>query len=65
MQIHLNGNDIDVAASTLSDVVAELGYDGAVVATAVNKSFVPRTKRTDVVLTDGDAIEIILPMRGG
>jgi sulfur carrier protein len=65
MRLHLNGNDIDVTASTLVEVVAELGYDGAIVATAVNKSFVPRTQRAGVALHDGDAIEIIMPMRGG
>jgi sulfur carrier protein len=65
MRVHLNGNDVDVAAATLFDVVAELGYDGAIVATALNKSFVPRTQRSGVALKDGDAIEIIMPMRGG
>ena len=65
MRVRINGNDIEVAASTLCDVVEELGYDGAIVATAVNKSFVPRTQRNGVALHDGDAIEIIMPMRGG
>jgi sulfur carrier protein len=65
MKVHLNGKTIDVAASTLVDVVEELGYDGAIVATAVNKSFVPRTRRAGIALRDGDAIEIITPMKGG
>ncbi|MDQ2084119.1 sulfur carrier protein ThiS [Xanthobacteraceae bacterium Astr-EGSB] len=65
MRVRINGNDIEVAASTLREVVEELGYDGAIIATAVNKSFVPRTQRNSVALHDGDAIEIIMPMRGG
>jgi sulfur carrier protein len=65
MKVHLNGNAVDVAAATLSGIVDELGYDGAVVATAVNKTFVPRPKRRDTAVRDGDAIEVIMPMKGG
>ena len=65
MRVRINGNHIEVAAATLHDVVEQQGYDGAIVATAVNKSFVPRTQRGGVTLHDDDAIEIIMPMRGG
>jgi len=65
MKIQLNGNAIDIAASTLLEVVEELGYDGAVVATAINKSFVPRTERAGIALRSGDVIEIVTPMKGG
>lgn len=65
MMIHLNGNAVEVTASTLSEALKELGYEGAVVATAVNKAFVPIAKRALTPIRDGDAIEIISPRQGG
>jgi sulfur carrier protein len=65
MMIHLNGNVVDVTAATLSEALKELGYEGAVVATAVNKTFVPVARRALTALRDGDAIEIITPRQGG
>ena len=65
MRLRVNGTEQDVAAATLADVLDKLDYQGAVVATALNGSFVPAKARAATRLSDGDAIEIVAPKQGG
>jgi sulfur carrier protein len=65
MTLLLNGEPREVAATTLEQALAELGYAGKVVATAVNGDFVPARKRETVMLMEGDRIEVVAPMQGG
>jgi sulfur carrier protein len=65
MTLLLNGQPQEVAASTLAEALAELGYAGKVVATAVNGDFVAARKREAVRLSEGDRIEVLAPMQGG
>ena len=61
----MNGEVLTVKTADLAALLDELGYGAALVATAVNRDFVPRDERADTVLRDGDRIEIIAPMKGG
>lgn len=65
MTLLLNGEPREVTATTLEQALAELGYTGKVVATAVNGDFVPARKRETVTLNEGDRIEVVAPMQGG
>ena len=65
MTLLLNGEPREVAADTLAEALAELGYAGKVVATAVNGDFVASRLRETVRLADGDRIEVVAPMQGG
>jgi sulfur carrier protein len=65
MKILVNGNWREVAAHTLQDVLQELGYANATIATAVNSNFVPHTARAQSSLHEGDRLEIVTPMQGG
>lgn len=65
MKIHINGEERSVASATLADLVAELGLGGAAVATAVNGDFAPARLRASLALREGDAVDILAPMRGG
>ncbi|MDB6180296.1 sulfur carrier protein ThiS [Paracoccus fistulariae] len=65
MKITVNGEPKEIAASALADALAELGYAGARIATAVNETFVPAASRGDTILTEGDRIEVLAPMQGG
>ncbi|MBM0104664.1 sulfur carrier protein ThiS [Steroidobacter sp. S1-65] len=65
MRITLNGEDRDVAATTLEQALSELGYTESFVATAVNGCFIPKTQRRDQRLGEGDRIEVVAPMQGG
>ena len=65
MTLLLNGAPQEIAAKTLAEALAELGYAGRIVATAVNGDFVPARKRAEKSLSEGDRIEIVAPMQGG
>jgi sulfur carrier protein len=65
MTLLLNGAPQDIAGKTLAEALAELGYAGRIVATAVNGEFVPARKRAETALKDGDRIEVVAPMQGG
>ncbi|CAD5287342.1 Sulfur carrier protein [Bosea sp. 62] len=65
MRIIVNGDTHEIAARVLAEALAELGYAGAVVATALNEAFVPAGARAQMVLADGDRLEILAPMQGG
>ncbi len=64
MKIVLNGTAREVAATTLAGLLDESGFSGRV-ATAVNEGFVPASQRAEVILNEGDRIEIVAPMQGG
>ncbi len=65
MTLLLNGAPQEIAAATLAEALAELGYAGRIVATALNGEFVPVRKRAETALSDGDRIEVVAPMQGG
>ena len=52
-------------AADLAAALAELGFAEAVIATAVNGTFVPAPKRSAAALADGDRLEVLAPMQGG
>lgn len=65
MKILVNSEARDVRGPSLADVLDELGYGGAVIATAVNGDFTPQRMRAALLLREGDAVELLAPMRGG
>jgi sulfur carrier protein len=65
MRILVNGASREIRAADLPGALEELGYAGAVVATAVNGEFVPATDRQSAHLADGDQLEVLAPMQGG
>ncbi|MCO5092789.1 sulfur carrier protein ThiS [Bosea sp. (in: a-proteobacteria)] len=65
MTLLLNGVPREIAAKTLAEALAELGFGGRIVATAMNGEFVPARRRAETCLSEGDRIEIVAPMQGG
>lgn len=65
MQIILNGEPRDVRATLLPDILSELGFGDARVATAVNEDFIAVGARAAVSLDEGDRLEVVAPMQGG
>lgn len=65
MKILVNSEAREVAGPSLADVLKELGYGGAVIATAVNGDLAPARGRADLMLKEGDSLELLAPMRGG
>lgn len=65
MKFIVNGRPLEADAETLAALMSELGYEGNWYATALNSEFVPRSRRMDARLADGDRIEILTPRQGG
>jgi sulfur carrier protein len=65
MKIILNGDAREVRAMSLAAALEELGFGGAVVATAVNGELVSAGARAARSLSEGDALEVLAPMQGG
>lgn len=61
----VNGEDQQLAAETLGELLAALEYEGEWLATAVNGELVHANERQMLCLSDGDRIEILSPMQGG
>ncbi|AYG62542.1 sulfur carrier protein ThiS [Rhizobium jaguaris] len=65
MRLIINGEPETTAATTLSQLLAALDYEGEWLATAVNGELIHREDRDDHLLNDNDRIEILTPMQGG
>ncbi|MHB1870229.1 MAG: sulfur carrier protein ThiS [Steroidobacteraceae bacterium] len=65
MNIQVNGEWRVVRAADLAAALAELGFAEAVIATAVNGTFVPAPQRSAAALAEGDRLEVLAPMQGG
>lgn len=65
MSLHLNGAATTSRAITLDGLLAEKGYAGSRVATAVNGAFVPERDRATTRLAAGDRIEVLTARQGG
>jgi len=65
LHITVNGEPHEIAAATLAEALVALDFAEAVVATALNGAFVPKRKRAETPLAEGDAIEIVAPRQGG
>ena len=65
MTLIINGEEHDVAAATLADLLLALDYEGEWLATAVNGELVHREDRAAFPLGTNDRIEILSPMQGG
>jgi sulfur carrier protein len=64
-EIVLNGRMVVSAAPTVAALLAEQGYRGLKVATAVNGGFVPERARDAMPLKAGDSVEVVSARQGG
>ncbi len=65
MYITVNAKAHDISAETLGAALAELGFTGPAIATALNGQFVPAPARDTTALNTGDRLEVLAPMQGG
>ncbi len=66
MTIFLNGEPRDLAAqTTVAALLQQLKLEARNVAVEVNLDVVPRQRHADVVLRDGDRLEIVTLVGGG
>lgn len=63
--IVVNGTATSSRATSVSELLAELGLDAARVATARNGEFVPAAARATTAIVAGDHIEVVSARQGG
>lgn len=64
--VNINGQPQQVAADCpLTELIDRFVDKGKTFAVALNQTFVPRQEYTSIALSDGDQIEIVLPIQGG
>ena len=66
-RLKINGVDEEVAASTVTQLLAARGIDPGArfLAVAVNGAVVRRATWDEAPLNTGDAVEIVRPLQGG
>jgi thiamine biosynthesis protein ThiS len=65
MLIQLNGEQQDVAATTLAELVAELGLEKRMLAVERNLEVVPKSEYASTELAEGDRLEVVHMIGGG
>lgn len=66
MKIILNGQPLTLDDRvSITDLLIDQGYDGKIVAVAINNNFVPKSSYAQTELQDNDRVEIVAPMQGG
>ena len=66
MNITLNGKPLQLEqVSTISELIAFLGYQGKRIAVEANGDIVPKSQHGDTALAEGDEIEIVVAVGGG
>jgi sulfur carrier protein len=65
MRVTVNGEQREIAASSVDALLGELEYEGTHFAVALNFDVVPRSRWAATLLKGGDEIEIITPRQGG
>ncbi len=63
--IHLNGEERSFSASSLSDLIAELGLEQRMIAIERNLEVVPKSQYGETSLKEGDRIELVHMIGGG
>lgn len=65
MRLVINGEERNLAASTLDALIEELGMKGDRIAVELNRNIVPRATWSATPLSDGDRLEIVHFVGGG
>ena len=63
--VTINGKNREMQGRTISEMLAILEYRVDAVAVERNEVIVPKAKFTDIVLEDGDVVEVVSFMGGG
>ncbi|MDQ6963320.1 MAG: sulfur carrier protein ThiS [Mariprofundales bacterium] len=65
MHIKLNGEEQEISATTLQQLVVDLGLEVRMIAIEHNREVAPRGRWSSTTIVDGDQIEIVHMIGGG
>ena len=63
--VKINGECFDVAGKSLAECIAAMNYDPRLIAVERNGDIVPKSQYSEVILMDGDGVEIVSFVGGG
>ena len=63
--VRLNGQEIDAAGKTISEIIEKEGYNAARLAVELNGNIVPKAKYAETVVKENDVIEVVRFVGGG
>lgn len=63
--VKINGEELDVAGKTLSEYLATTKYDLKRIAIERNRNIVPKAQYSEIILQDGDSLEVVSFVGGG
>lgn len=63
--VKINGEPLDIAGKTLAEYLASTKYDPMRIAVERNGEIVPKAKYGEMVLQEGDVIEVVNFVGGG
>lgn len=63
--LKVNGKPVDAAGVSIAEYLARENFDVRKVAVELNEEIVPKKNFADVILQDGDVVEVISFMGGG
>jgi sulfur carrier protein len=66
-RLRINGEEAEIAVSTVAELLAERGIDpnARFLAVAINGAVVRRAEWAEKPLSPGDRVEIVRPLQGG
>lgn len=65
MRLTINGEEREVRAATVAELIDELGFDARKVAVERNLEIVPRSLHASTGLIEGDRVELVQFVGGG
>ena len=65
MRVIVNGEQREIASTSVDALLGELEYEGTHFAIAVNYDVLPKSRGAEAARKNGDEIEIITPRQGG
>lgn len=63
--VKINGESVEAAGITVAEYLQRENFDSRRIAVEINEEIVPKNKFAEVILQDGDTVEIISFMGGG
>ena len=63
--VKINGEQLEKAGKSVSEVLAEMGISGQRVAVEINEEIVPKAKYDETIVKDEDTVEVVRFVGGG
>jgi thiamine biosynthesis protein ThiS len=65
MKLKINGEEREISAATVAELLAAMELQGQPVAVEVNRKLVPKRDHMTATLKEGDTVELVTLVGGG